>query len=386
MKTERPAAEIEVYIHIPFCVKKCSYCDFLSFSAEKEQRQLYIDALKKEIGQFGFDMPVRSVFIGGGTPSVLAAGQITELLDTLRGRAKILPEAEISIEANPGTVDEDKLRAYRAAGINRISFGCQSFHDDELKMLGRIHGRNDILDSFYLARSAGFANINLDLMSAIPGQTLASWEDNLRQAIALGPEHLSAYSLILEEETPLAKNRDLPPLPDEETEREMYRRTGEILSDAGYLQYEISNYAREGYRCRHNLGYWTGVPYVGFGIGAAGFLPGGMLGETEAGLFVRYANTGDLSEYLSGKGRFASWEPLDVEERKAEFMILGLRLTEGVAEEEYRQRFGTPLMEDYGMQIEKHLAAGLLVRSGGRLFFSPDGVSVSNAVLVDFLK
>ena len=405
----------EAYIHIPFCVRKCAYCDFLSFPAETGEQRRYVDALRGEIRSRRAAVSVDTVFIGGGTPSVLPAEWITEILEELRGSFAVSRDAEISIEVNPGTADVEKLRIYREAGINRISFGCQSFHDEELRLLGRIHSESDISESVKAAREAGFTNINLDLMSGIPGQTLRSWEETLLQAVASDPEHISAYSLIIEKGTPFHEwyGREgpiFPSLPDEETERLMYERTAEILREAGYRQYEISNYAKEGYACRHNVGYWTGVPYMGFGLGASGFLPAEPVRDLETvpggdaaeelpeqvfrAPWVRCRNTESMEAYLTactqenrgltGPG-CADVQMLEQRDLEAEFMILGLRMTDGVGDAEFMRRFGKDTDQVYGAVLEKYEKAGLLVRENGRTRLSRKGISVSNYVLADFL-
>ena len=257
--------ELELYIHIPFCVRKCAYCDFLSGPADYEAQKSYKEALIREIENVESfaDSEVSSIFIGGGTPSVFSEQWMAEVLEKVYTHFNVRQDAEISIEANPGTVDLGKLAVYRRAGINRISFGCQSGDNRELKLLGRIHTWEEFLESFSMAREAGFSNINVDLMSGLPGQSLASWEDSLYKTAQLKPEHISAYSLIIEEGTPFASQK--LELPDEEEERNMYERTREILENWGYHQYEISNYARPGRECRHNLGYWRaeGVSWSG---------------------------------------------------------------------------------------------------------------------------
>ena len=296
--------ELELYLHIPFCVKKCNYCDFLSAPAEEETRAAYVDALLEEIR--GFEDPedyeVVTVFFGGGTPSILPGQEIFRIMEALREKFSFRKGAEITLEANPGTVDKEKLSCYKKAGINRLSFGLQSADAEELKKLGRIHTWEKFLESFQLAREAGFSNINVDLMSALPGQTKESWEKTLRQVLALQPEHISAYSLIIEEGTPFyqlyekdVERRDAGEepelLPSEEEERAMYEATGRILKEQGYLHYEISNYAKPGRECRHNLGYWQRRDYLGFGLGASTLLNP-----------VRYKNAGSRS--LSWRGFF----------------------------------------------------------------------------------
>ena len=393
---------LEIYIHIPFCVRKCLYCDFLSFPADAALRKAYTEALLEEIRSFAGNCRtdrISSVFLGGGTPTVLQPDMICRIMDCLRGSFGIQPAAleedrtrppadgqteppaEVTIEANPGTVTEEMLRSFRKAGINRLSLGCQSFLDRELRALGRIHSASQISYSFSYARAAGFSNISLDLMSGIPGQTTESWEYSLRSAAELGPAHISAYSLILEEGTPLFAQyagegaKPSEPLPDEDTERRMYEMTEEILAEYGYHRYEISNYALPGYESVHNTGYWTGVPYVGFGLGASS-----LLGSR------RMKNTDDLTAYLENPAgsRFVE-EELTEDDRMAEFMILGLRMTRGVSEEEFRSRFGRQTDERYGAVIRKHMRSGLLERAGDRIRLSRRGISLANVVMADFL-
>lgn len=266
---EEKMKELELYIHIPFCIQKCRYCDFLSGPADDASKYRYTKALIREIESLpeGRESIITTVFFGGGTPSVLPGEWTARILETLKKRFSFAADAEITTEANPGTVDKEKLRIWRESGINRISFGCQSSFHEELQMLGRIHTWEDFLESYALARESGFDNINIDLMSGLPGQKLKTWETTLHRAAELKPEHISAYSLIVEEGTPFASmNLDLP---DEDTERMMYSRTREILAGYGYGRYEISNYALQGRECRHNIGYWIRTPYIGLGLGAS---------------------------------------------------------------------------------------------------------------------
>ena len=291
---------IELYIHIPFCVRKCSYCDFLSFPADEESRERYLAALQKEVCAAASvcreikEYKVQSVFIGGGTPSVLEEGSVPKLMDTVRMQFDLMPDAEITIEANPCTVTAGKLAGFRAAGINRISLGCQSLDDSLLQMLGRLHDVKTFYRAYELALAAGFANINIDLMSGLPGLTREAWRKALIDAARLDPAHLSVYSLILEEGTPLFKHRDELSFPDEEDLAGMYEDTAAILKEYGYARYEISNYAKPHFECRHNLGYWRGVPYLGLGLGAASFLPRDL---------VRGAVLSDLETPVHGQGR-----------------------------------------------------------------------------------
>ena len=277
-KTDSNEKRGGIYIHIPFCVRKCAYCDFLSAPADEKTQAEYVKALQTEIYQTAkllSENPytVDTVFFGGGTPSILAPGHVKALADTLRESFPFAENAEITIECNPGTLDEEKAAVYRQAGINRISFGLQSANNRELKMLGRIHTMEEFVKSYETARAAGFDNINIDLMSALPGQTFESFLHTLDTVLALKPEHISMYSLILEEGTALYEHLDrYPALPDEDTEREMYDTACLRLADNGYHQYEISNFAKEGKACRHNLSYWERKNYLGFGTGAASLL------------------------------------------------------------------------------------------------------------------
>ena len=372
------ASPIEIYIHIPFCVKKCDYCDFLSGPSGPEEQSDYVQALLREIDAVkeGKGRSVSSIFIGGGTPSVLDAGFIGEILNRIRNKFQIQNDAEITIEANPGTADYGKLQAYRDYGINRLSIGLQSPDDRELKILGRLHNYEQFLETYKKARKAGFDNINVDLMSAIPDQTYKGWEKNLRTVAELEPEHISAYSLIIEEGTPFAA-RQLN-LPDEDTEYNMYEATARILKEYGYKQYEISNYAKRGMACRHNVGYWTRQDYLGFGLGASS-----LYGKE------RFSNTADRKKYLENSFSpelIREREPiLSREDEMAEFMFLGLRMTEGVARTDFEQIFGCCIEQIYGDVLKKYESMGLLQEKNGRIFLSRAGIHVSNSVMADFL-
>ena len=379
--------ELELYLHIPFCVKKCNYCDFLSAPAEEETRAAYVDALLEEIR--GFEDPedyeVVTVFFGGGTPSILPGQEIFRIMEALREKFSFRKRAEITLEANPGTVDKEKLSCYKKAGINRLSFGLQSADAEELKKLGRIHTWEKFLESFQLAREAGFSNINVDLMSALPGQTKESWEKTLRQVLALQPEHISAYSLIIEEGTLFyqlyekdVERRDAGEepelLPSEEEERAMYEATGRILKEQGYLHYEISNYAKPGRECRHNLGYWQRRDYLGFGLGAATLLNP-----------VRYKNTEDLEAYLGGDFSKKEFFVLTKDNQIEETMFLGLRVLEGVSKEKFREQFSCELRVVYRKELEKLEQEGLLEEDGDFVRLTSRGIDLSNPVLAEFL-
>lgn len=374
---------MELYLHIPFCVKKCAYCDFLSFPSGKEIQRQYakrlmedIDCMGKEYG----DIPVDTIFIGGGTPSVPESRLIVDLMEHVNRAFQISDGAEISMEANPGTVTREKLKEYRRAGINRISFGLQSANDRELKLLGRIHTWAEFLESFALARECGFTNLNIDLMSALPGQTCESWKDTLKRVTDLEPEHISAYSLIIEEGTPFGEKygseegRKL--LPDEDSEREMYHETKRFLRECGYERYEISNYAKPGRECRHNIGYWTGAPYLGLGLGASSYMNGS-----------RFAVSSDMQQYLGEKpGTFTDVEKLTKKDMEEEFFYVGLRMTAGVSLSEFERRFGVTAKEVYPGLMETFVEEKAAEFRGDRFVLTDYGLDVSNYIMAQFLQ
>lgn len=374
--------KMELYLHIPFCMKKCAYCDFLSFFCDEDTKRQYADKLIEEIKKVsvGFrDYTVSSVFVGGGTPSVLEASVTENIFSCLREYFNIEETAEISMEANPGTVTGEKLLAYRRAGINRLSFGLQSADDGELRALGRIHTFREFLESFALSRECGFENINVDLMSALPGQSVKSWMETLEQVVRLGPEHISAYSLIIEEGTPFFEKygdgRGEGILPDEDTEREMYHRTKEFLQGFGYERYEISNYAKAGKECRHNVGYWTGVPYLGLGLGASSYVDG-----------RRFKNDSSLASYLSSEpGRRFEEEILTKKDMEEEFFFVGLRMVQGVLLKEFEDRFHEKAESVYPGLMERFVREGAAVIENGRFKLTDYGMDVSNYVMAEFL-
>lgn len=379
--------ELELYFHIPFCVKKCNYCDFLSAPATTVQMELYMEALFAELegrAEECQNYHVISIFIGGGTPSLLEGKWIVQLLDKVRTYYTLDDTAEITIEVNPGTVDADKLQQYKQAGINRLSIGLQSLQDKELQELGRIHNKADFMEVYQLVRKSGFTNVNVDVMSALPGQSLAAYCETLQQLLQLEPmpEHISAYSLIVEEGTPFydwAEAGRLA-LPDEDAERKMYEVTKSILEEAGFHRYEISNYARPGYECRHNCGYWKRTDYLGFGIGAASLMDG-----------RRFCNDSDRKEYMLHPLACRQQEQiLSREEQMEETLFLGLRMMQGVGCEEFAQSFGVTLQQVYGEVIEKNIRDGLLLyqedaEGKQRLVFTEKGIDVSNYCLAQFL-
>lgn len=395
--------ELSLYVHIPFCVEKCNYCDFLSFGVGKDcsklsgnRRKAYVQALCVEIMSYrpiAANYIINTVFIGGGTPSILMSGEIALIMATIRSVFKVSREAEITIEVNPGTLNNQKAKEYIEAGINRMSIGLQSADDTELSMLGRIHNYDQFLASFQIARDAGFRNINIDIMSAIPGQSLHSYLETVEKVLKCLPEHISSYSLIVEEDTPLSKNQTLlTALPDEETERQMYEATNRLLTAAGYDRYEISNYAKKGYQCRHNQVYWSLKEYIGFGIGAASFFQK-----------RRFSNTRDLNLYIDTiyetvncqlsesqtEKRFEMLrtkdEDINTDRLMEEYMFLGLRMMQGISAEAFHTYFGHSIYDIYGAVIEKYVKTGFLQDDGGVIRLTKQGIDVSNVILADFL-
>jgi len=396
---------LSIYLHFPFCVKKCSYCDFLSFSADGSVREDYIAKLIEEIAcrSGGFrGRPVRTVFIGGGTPSLMSKDQLSRLMGAVYRYYEVEDQAEISMECNPGTVCCAGMRPceparlsfadIRDCGINRLSIGLQSMDDGELRLLGRIHSSQQFLESYDAARGAGFTNINVDLMSGLPGQSLGSWMNTLERVCALSPEHISAYSLIIEEGTPFYKlygcgeeagRADCPALPDEDTERGMYHLARHFLRDNGYTHYEISNFSKPGCECRHNLTYWYRGDYLGMGLGAASLTDG-----------CRSADTADLDIYMKTKaapGAFlekplcAELSRLSRQEQMEETMFLGLRCRSGVGIRHFERVFGESIYSVYGAVIENYVRTGMIRDDGKRISLTAGGIDVSNWILSDFL-
>lgn len=371
---------LSVYVHIPFCVQKCLYCDFLSGKADERTKEAYVQALIRQVeqeagnGQYD-EYEVKTVYFGGGTPSTLSVEQIERILCKLRGVFRFAENQlpELSMELNPGTVDAVKLQGLYAAGINRISIGVQSLQDEELRKLGRIHCAEDFYKVWEEASAAGFDNRNIDLMSGIPGQTLESLESTIRSLLRLSPEHISAYSLIVEEGTPFYRMYPDGAV-DEETDRRMYELTGTMLSQAGYDRYEISNYAAGGMDCRHNIAYWTRQDYLGFGIGAASLIQN-----------TRYRIHDELAAYIRGEYRHEDIECLTVQEQMSETMFLGLRMIRGVSKTEFERQYHRALSDVYGDVIEKHMKNGLLEEQGDRICLTKRGLDVSNYVMSDFV-
>lgn len=377
---------LELYIHIPFCVRKCYYCDFLSGVSDENRREEYVKALLTEIRMCAGECEkytVTSIFIGGGTPSLMQGARIERILEEIRRGYVLDKGVEITIEMNPGTVDEEKLAAYKRAGINRLSIGLQSAENEELKKIGRIHTWEQFLHTWQLVRNMGFQNVNVDIMSALPGQSVAGYERTLQRVLSLTdpPEHISAYSLIVEEGTDFYRWQEEGKLdlPVEDEDRQMYHLTKKLLAEKGYERYEISNYAKPGFACTHNCGYWKRAEYLGLGLGAASLLKN-----------VRFHNTESLEKYLANPcGCREDVHVLTDGEQIEETLFLGLRLTMGISEKEFVGCFSRTLDEIYGDVIEKNTQNGLLrwTEQGEDRWLSltEKGLDVSNYVMAQFL-
>jgi len=385
-KNVEPKQALGLYIHIPFCVQKCKYCDFLSAPADDATKKRYVDALCKEIAGYkeltkGYELA--TIYFGGGTPSILDVSLTEQILSTVRNCFDVNQTAEITLEVNPGTASLEKLKRYKELGINRLSIGVQSSKAEELALLGRIHSFEDAKQTVLWAREAGFTNISLDLMSALPNQSFEDYKENVEAILALNPEHISSYSLIVEEGTPFyAQYAEGAPkeseLPDEETDRAMYAYTKERLVQAGYHRYEISNYAKPGCESRHNSSYWIGIEYLGVGLGASSLFTN-----------ARYHNETDLLSYIeeveAGQDVRQEIERLVPAEQMEEFMILGLRMMRGVSRAEFQKRFGTPIETVYGSALIKLEKSGLLSREEDTIALTERGIDVSNQVFVEFV-
>ncbi|MBR5359554.1 MAG: radical SAM family heme chaperone HemW, partial [Lachnospiraceae bacterium] len=392
---------ISFYIHIPFCIKKCDYCDFLSFPASDDVKEAYVNALCKEIGLYSDiigcdkDNTVSTIFFGGGTPSLLTPIQLGNILSSINTGFSVSKDAEISLECNPGTVDIKKLRDYKALGVNRLSIGLQSAVDSELKTLGRIHDHDRFALTYSDARKAGFDNINIDIMSAIPGQDKESYKRTLTEVVDADPEHVSSYSLIIEEGTKFHDlyNHDTnviagKNLPSEEEEREMYYMTRCVLGDAGYHRYEISNYSKEGYECRHNNAYWTGGEYIGAGLGASSHLMGYRYRNiTDMSLYLkRYENDiginflSSLEEFVKDERYHIEITHLSVKDIMEEYMYLGLRRMAGVSMNGFTRKFGRSMDEVYGLTVKRLVSDGLILIDDDMIKLTDFGIDVSNVV------
>lgn len=374
---------IGLYIHIPFCRQKCLYCDFPSWAGKEGQMQGYVDALTKEIENRGkeyADRKVVSVFFGGGTPTTLSIPMLEQLMQAVFANWDIAEDAEITTEANPGTLDGEMASALKRMGFNRLSMGVQAWQNRLLRDLGRIHTIETFQENLKAVREAGFTNINTDLMFALPNQTMADWQETVKNIVAMNPEHISAYSLIIEEGTPFYdryEKGELKPA-EEELDREMYHWAVDYLAEHGYEQYEISNFAKKGRQSRHNRIYWQAEEYLGMGLGSHSY----MAGE-------RFHNIYDLQKYMQADGDVSllkeEVEVITEEDALAEFMFLGLRLTEGVSFARFRERFGRKMKNIYGEQIEELEKDGLLQEDEKGIRLTARGVDISNFVFEKFL-
>lgn len=367
-----------IYIHIPFCRAKCRYCDFCSHPPRAGEIEDYIAALKAHIGEYAHRAEgyvADTVYFGGGTPTLLSAHQLGDILDTLAHNINIASDAEITSECNPATVDYDALVSLRRSGVNRLSIGAQSLNDDELRELGRLHTADDFRDTFLAARAAGFDNISLDLMYGIPHQTLESWHATLDAALALRPQHVSAYGLRVEQGTPFGDMGDRLILPDESTTAQMYLDAIERLEAAGIYQYEISNFACRGRQSRHNIKYWRTTPYLGFGAAAHSCFEG-----------VRYAAPSDVKRYIEGEWvEESSRVVLSDKDVETEYVMLALRLSEGLKKQEYTRRFGVSPETKYAPGMAKYIKSGHLIEDAYGYRLSREGMLVSNYILSDIL-
>ncbi len=364
---------LSIYIHIPFCKAKCGYCDFNSFAPKADEIIQYKNALIEEISQSPYKgEPCDTLFIGGGTPSYISPIYIEEILKAANNAFPFKADCEITVEANPDSITPDGLKIYKNAGVNRISMGVQAFNNSNLRLLGRVHTAERAIRAFEEIRLAGFKNINIDLMFFYPYQTLEDWEQTLNTAVSLAPEHISAYSLILEEGTPFYK-KYINYQTNEELYRIMYQRVQEILKTANLFPYEISNYAKEGFACRHNITYWKRYNYLGFGLSAHSMYDN-----------VRFSNTSSLNKYLKGSRR-ENEEALSKQDQIGEFMFLGMRMTQGVKGTEFKKQFGMDMFEYFKVPMEKYLKLGLLKIKGDNLSLTLEGIHVSNTIFADFI-
>lgn len=376
--------ELGIYVHIPFCKQRCYYCDFISYANQEMRIKPYIEALKKEIEERSKEETgkISTIYIGGGTPSFIQENHIEEIINTIKQYYEVGKEAEITIEVNPGTVDEAKLEAYQKVGINRLSIGLQSTKNHLLKEIGRIHTYEDFLNCYQLARKVGFKNINVDLMLGLPNQTLQEVEESLQEVISLNPEHISFYSLIIEENTKMEKmiEEKLLTLPSEELERKMYWRAKRKLEKNGYLHYEISNFAKKGYLSKHNTNCWKQKEYLGFGIAAHSYQNN-----------KRYCNTNSIEEYCKNiekrdfKENQTICEIQTKEEKRKEYMLLGLRMIEGIDIQEFKNKFIENPLYLFHQELEKLVKEELVEVDLNQIKLTEKGLDFANLVWEEFV-
>ncbi|MCD3233142.1 oxygen-independent coproporphyrinogen III oxidase [Clostridium botulinum] len=370
--------DISLYIHIPFCKQKCLYCDFTSYCGKESQMLAYAKALSREIDNIKHKK-IKTIFIGGGTPTYLSL-EGWNILKKSIDKLQKSDDLEFTVESNPKTFDKEKLKILKVMGVNRISIGLQAWQDKHLKALGRIHTREEFLKSYKMAREVGFKNINIDLMFGIPNQSFDEWKETLNEITKLNPEHLSCYSLIIEEGTPFYNlyENDKINLPSEELERKMYWYTLKFLKEKGYNQYEISNFSKENKECRHNLVYWNLNEYIGCGVSAHSYSEG-----------YRYRNSDKIEEYIklieNNQSPIVEKIKNSLKSDIEEFIFMGLRKIKGISLEEFNKRFKKSIYELYSDVICKHKTEGLLLERNGYLFLSDKGVEVSNYIMSDFI-
>ncbi len=364
---------IGLYIHIPFCIKKCKYCDFTSYVGCEDKFDAYLNAIFNEMKEYSGES-ANTVFIGGGTPSILSPKQITELMNNIHKNFNLSPDCEISMEANPGTLNTDKMHAMYDGGINRVSVGVQSFNDTELELVGRIHNAKTAYNNIWQLSEMGFNNINLDVMSALPFQNIKNLSNTLKKAIELPITHISAYSLILEDGTPLKAEYENGKftLPTDDEDRKMYAYTVGFLKENGFMRYEISNFAKEGYECRHNKKYWSCDEYIGIGASAHSYIGN-----------KRFSNTNNLQEYINGAKRDIT--ELTKNDKISEFMMMGLRTQKGVSEQEFKNRFGMEINNIFKNETEKFIKLGLMNYDGSYYSLSDRGFDISNSIMCEFI-
>ena len=385
--------QIGLYIHIPFCKQKCSYCDFCSYAEKQDLISKYIKCLLQEIKEVGINnradfengkddlFSIKTIYIGGGTPSLIESKYIVQIMEEIKSNFELDENAEITIEVNPGTVTLEKLEDYNKAGINRLSIGLQSTHEHLLKEIGRIHTYLDFLDTYRFAREAGFENINVDLMIGLPNQTLAEVQDSIEEIVSMEPEHVSVYSLILEESTPLFKKvEDGLELPDEELERKMYWTVKQTLEANGYNHYEISNFAKQNYESKHNLDCWSQKEYIGFGVAAHSYTNG-----------IRYSNIENLEQYIKNYEEDKTEENLifhekqDMEAMQKEYMLLGLRKIDGVSIQDFKIKFVANPVFLYHDKLEKLVNEDLIEIDGNQIKLTNKGLDLANIVWEEFV-
>ena len=373
--------EIGIYIHIPFCIKKCEYCDFVSYCNKKEYVPQYINALKKEIkNNINKEYKITTIYIGGGTPSSIEENYIADIIETIKlnmneENLKDFENIEVTIEVNPGTVNKEKLQVYKKIGINRLSIGLQETHNELLKSIGRIHTYEEFINTYNLARKIGFNNINVDLMIALPNQTIQDIKENLENITKLNPEHISVYSLILEEGTPFYNkyNENKIKLPDEELERNMYWYVKNTLENNGYMHYEISNFSKKGFESKHNMNCWNQEEYLGFGVAAHSY-----------NNRIRYSNTNSIEEYIKGSNKIIH-EEQTLEDMQKEYMLLGLRKIEGINIQKFKNKFAQNPIFIFKEQLNKLVDEELIIVDGNEIKLTNKGLDLANIVWEEFV-